>query len=321
MTGQSSPDDAGGPAKFSAELMYEAARLYYLLDLTQADVASRLATSRATVGRLLSEARRTGIVTIDVQPPRDVDEGDLADSLAQAYGLERAWITPPVAQGLIGSSVAPRVADALLHAGLGPGDVLVVASGRTVYETARAGLPSMPGVVVVPGVGGLAEPEPWYQSNEITREVAARIGGHPTFLHAPALPSEALRELLLSEPTITRVLDLWGIARCALVGIGAPPLARSSISASIPTDAATLRHAVGDICLRFFDREGHSVEFPGSDRMMSTSLDVLREIPTRIAVAAGGAKVAAIAAAARRGYINQLVTDRPTAQALMQPPH
>jgi DNA-binding transcriptional regulator LsrR (DeoR family) len=39
--------------------MYSAARLYYLEDATQADVAQRLGTSRATVSRLLSEARRS----------------------------------------------------------------------------------------------------------------------------------------------------------------------------------------------------------------------------------------------------------------------
>lgn len=304
-------------ARFSEQLMYEAARLYYLQDATQAEVADRLGTSRATVSRLLSEARRTGIVRIEVVPPHEADDDALAEICARALGLERVWLSPPVDDPFVGPALAPRLSEALTSSGLRPGDVMLVASGRTVYEAARAGLPSLPGVVVAPAVGGQEEPEAWYQSNEITREVAARIGGRPAFLYAPALPSPDLHRILLDEPTIRRVLELWKTARVAVLGVGAPPLSRSSISASIPTDAVTLRDAVGDICLRFFDRDGAPVEFPGSDRMMSTGLELIRQVPTTIAVAAGAPKVPAILAAARAGYITQLVTDRTTAQALV----
>ena len=57
--------------------------------------------------------------------------------------------------------------------------------------------------------------------------------------------------------------------------------------------------------------------FDGSDRVIATSLDVLRQIPTVIAVASGQEKVASIAAAARAGWFTQLVTDSPTAAALL----
>lgn len=319
-----STQEQGGPGaqpaavtRFSQQLMYEAARLYYLQDATQADIAERLATSRATVSRLLSEARRTGIVRIEVVAPQGDDDDALAGRCATALGLDRVWLSPPVDEAFVGSALAPRLSEALLSSGLRPGDVLLVASGRTVYEAAKAGLPSLPGVVVAPAVGGQEEPEAWYQSNEITREVAARIGGRPVFLYAPALPSPPLHRILLEEPTIRRVLELWKTARAAVLGVGAPPLTRASISASIPTDAVALRDAVGDICLRFFDRAGRPVTFPGSDRMMSTALDLLHEVPTTIAVAAGSAKVPAITAAARAGYLTQLVTDRRTAQQLI----
>lgn len=310
-------EQAPTSARFSEQLMYEAARLYYLQDATQAEIASTLATSRATVSRLLSEARRTGIVRIEVVPPREADDHALAERCAEHLGLDRVWLVPRADEPFVGAALAPRLSEALSGAGLRPGDVLLVASGRTVYEAARAGLPPLPGVVVAPAVGGQEEPEAWYQSNEITREVAARLGGRPTFLYAPALPSPDLHPILLDEPAIRRVLALWESARCAVVGVGAPPLTRASISASIPTDGVALRDAVGDICLRFFDRDGEPVTFPGSDRMMSTSLDLLRSLPTTIAVAAGPSKVDALFAAARAGYITQLVTDRATGNALL----
>ena len=72
-------------ARFPPELMYAAARLYYLEDKNQAAVAEHLGTSRATVSRLLSEARRAGIVRIDVALP-----GRRADPTTAAAPADRA---------------------------------------------------------------------------------------------------------------------------------------------------------------------------------------------------------------------------------------
>ena len=84
-------------------------------------------------------------------------------------------------------------------------------------------------MLVAPTVGGNDQPEEWYQTNEITRLVANRISGRPNYLFAPALPGPDLYPSLLNDPTIQRVLHLWPRARCALMGVGAPPLMRSDI--------------------------------------------------------------------------------------------
>ncbi len=314
-------DDLAGRApatahRFSPHLMHAAATLYYLQDATQAEIADRLGTSRPTVSRLLSEARRQGLVTIEVAPLVDMDEGALGDRTAEALGVEVHLA--PLATGLpLGPSLAPALSSALEAVGLSRGDVLLVASGRTVYEAAGAELPDLPGVVVVPTVGGQDEPEAWYQANEIARRFAASVGGRPSFLYAPSLPGPDLHATLLRDPSTAAVLDQWEQARCAVVGIGAPPGQRSSIARSIPTDAVALRAAVGDVCLRFFDADGGPVSFPGSERLIATPLSLLRRIPATIALAVGQDKVAGILAATRAGYVKQLVTDPPTAHALI----
>src|SRR3954447_1114472 len=65
-------------SRFDPSMLYAVAKLYYLEDATQAEVAAQLGTSRATVSRLLSEARRQGIVKIQVTAP----EASGADGLA-----------------------------------------------------------------------------------------------------------------------------------------------------------------------------------------------------------------------------------------------
>lgn len=305
------------PTRFPAGLMHAAARLYYLENATQAEVAERLHTSRATVSRLLSEARRVGMVRIDVRPPFDEDAEELAREVEQALGLERVLLVGPPAGGPVGAALAPALSAALQDVGLRSGDVLLVSSGRTVYEAAQAPLPALPGVILVPSIGGHDEPEPWYAPNEITRRMAERAGGTPTFLYAPALPDPVLYEGLLKDSGYVRVVELWRSSRCAIMGIGAAPLSRSSLPGFVPRDAPSLRRAVGDVCSRFYDAEGEPVEFPGSDRLVATDLDVVRQIPTVIGVAAGLEKVQSIRAAGRAGYIKQLVTDTVTAAALV----
>lgn len=316
----SAPSGEDADGRFPTHLMVAAAELYYLRNANQAEIAGRLGTSRATVSRLLAEARRTGIVRIEVVPPSAAGSLGLAGEVAAATGLERVYLVPSSTTRLVGAPLAPALLRALLDVGLRAGDVLLVSSGRTVYEAARTDLPALPGVLLAPTVGGQDEPEAWYQTNEITREVAEKVGGRPLFLYAPALPGPDLYRTLLADPSIRRVTELWEVARCAILGVGAPPLTRESIPGFVPTDAASLREAVGDVCSRFYDRNGEPVAFPGIDRLVATSLSVLQRIPVSIAVAVGAQKVPGLAAGARAGYFNRLVTDTATAEALLAMP-
>jgi DNA-binding transcriptional regulator LsrR (DeoR family) len=325
-TGVDSPAQDADAGHFPASLLYAAAKLYYTEDATQAEVAAQLGTSRATVSRLLSEAKRRGIVRIEVVPPAEAPSGDLADRLARALALTTVFLSHPLphpgpGRGIVdvmGAALAPAVGRALAGAGLLPGDVLLVSSGRTVYEVSQYDLVPLPGVLVAPTVGGNDQPEEWYQTNEITRRVANRVNGRPNYLFAPALPGPDLYPSLLNDPSIQRVLHLWPHARCALMGVGAPPLMRSDIPQFVPTRSNSLRAAVGDVCSRFYDRDGDEIPFEGSDRLIAVELEALRHVPVTIAVAVGGDKVSSIIAGARGGYFNQLVTDPSTAAAILE---
>jgi DNA-binding transcriptional regulator LsrR (DeoR family) len=325
------PADVDGSASdaeaghFPASLLYAAAKLYYGEDATQAEVASQLSTSRATVSRLLAEAKRRGIVRIEVVPPAEVASGDIAARLTRALSLTTVYLSHPLPNpgpgrtvlDVMGGALAPAVGRALSAAGLLPGDVLLVSSGRTVYEVAQYDLVPLPGILVAPTVGGTDQPEEWYQTNEITRLVANRVGGRPNYLFAPALPGPDLHPSLVNDPSIQRVLHLWPRARCALMGVGAPPLMRSDIPQFVPTGSDSLRAAVGDVCSRFYDRAGDGIDFDGSDRLIAVELDALRHIPVTIAVAIGTEKIDSIVAGAKGGYFNQLVTDPATAAAIL----
>lgn len=308
---------ASSSPRFSTALMHRAATLYYLEDATQAQIAALLGVSRASVSRLLSEARREGIVRIEVLAPVDHDLDELERRVAGELGLDAVWLSRLPARGPVGARLAPALSSALAAVGMVAGDVMLVSSGRTVYEAAQAALPPLPHVLLAPMIGGHDEPEAWYAPNEITRQVALKVGGIPTFLYAPALPSPELYKTLQDDPSARRVLEMWSTARCALMGVGAPPSSRISLPSFVGKETNTLQSAVGDVCSRFYDADGVPVPFPGSERLLATSLDLIQRIPTSIVVGTGLEKVAAIRAGAAAGYFNQLVTDTETASALL----
>lgn len=310
-------DIRDGGARFSKALMYAAARLYYEDEVRQSEIAARLELSPASVSRLLSEARRSGMVRIEVVPPDDEELDELARRVEDALDLDAVALTdlPLLAQP--GVALAPALSVLLERVGLRAGDALLVSSGRTVYEVAQAELPELPGVQLAPMVGGQDEPEVWYATNEVTRQVAAKVGGTPRFLYAPALPGERAHALLLEDPSIKRVLELWEQARCAIVGIGAPPATRTSLPTFVPVAEFAVHDAVGDVCTRFFDADGAPVRFPGQERLIAVDFEGLRRIPACIAVAVGAEKIPGIVAAARARYVNQLATDRETATLLL----
>jgi DNA-binding transcriptional regulator LsrR (DeoR family) len=311
---------ASQPAVSSrAAAAYAAARLYFEEDLSQAAIARRLSVSPSTVSRLIAEARETGIVRIEIRPP--IPEARLGDELANALALRRVVVTSD------GSSAGSRpllvraAGDQVGELGLGPDNVLLLGWGRALWELSTTGLPALSGVQLVPAVGGMDEAERRFQSNEIVRRAAERSGAVPNQLHAPAVPSRALRRALLADDAVQRIVRLWDRLDAAVVGIGVPPGHPGSFT---PLHAQTsamhdaLSSAAGDIVTRYFDLAGRPVGYPEEKRLLAVSHEQLRAAGTVIGVAAGENKHRAIVGAARAALIHVLVTDTSTAAAALE---
>ena len=127
-------------SRFPADLLVLAAELYYVENATQAQIAKRLGVSRPTVSRLLTAARRQGIVRIEIVRPSRPDD-QLATQVRTALGLREVRVVDTMPGVARLADLAPAVGDALLDVGLDHDDILLVSSGRTSYEVAQAGLP------------------------------------------------------------------------------------------------------------------------------------------------------------------------------------
>ena len=300
------------------QLLHRAASAYYVDGVRQAEVAERLGVSRPTVSKLLAEARRIGMVRFEVLEPPTADLPDLAARLQEVLGVRSVRIAPGNQVQRDYRGIGDLLGEELRSLDLQRGDVLLISSGKTTYAVSgMPGLPELPGVVIAPTVGGQQETDPSFQTNEIVRRFADRTRAEPKFMFAPASPSEQLWESLQADPSFREITDLWARARAVVVGIGEPYQGRAALTSVVPRDEPALVPAVGDINLHFYDIDGHPVSYPGSELLVRPPRELLNALPTSIAMAAGERKAPSILAGARTGLYTTLLTDEPTAQAVL----
>jgi DNA-binding transcriptional regulator LsrR (DeoR family) len=309
MTDITSPD--------SRTLLHTVARLHYEQDMSQRDIARQMNLSTATVSRLIRRARDEGIVRIEIS--EFVEPDSLAQQLAASLKLKHVAIAPSAPEPGAMAALAEPVARLLRNAQLGPGTVLGLGWGRTVWEVLQVGLPAFPGTTTVPLSGGIPEAARHFQIGEFARLAASQIGGNPRFVHAPYLLSDEARHALIKDPAIGGSVSLWEHVDVALVGIGRPHGGdRTSGGAAMTPDDPALDHAAGDVLLRYFDVSGRMVPWRDQDKLLSISTEQLKRVPLAIGLAVSPLKAVSIVGAARSGLINALATDTRTAMHILK---
>jgi DNA-binding transcriptional regulator LsrR (DeoR family) len=302
----------------SVETLAEAAHLYYIEGLSQQQVASALSTTRSNVSRMLQAARDMEIVRFQVVHPLHRQRA-LEQSLIEHFGLREALVlaadagTEPLQQ--VGELGAKWLIDHVKD-----GMTLTLSWGRTLRALARALQVDKAYDVNVVQLGGDLQLEPQVSGHELVRELAARLGGRYSYLHAPAiLDSPAMVEELRTLRPIRAELDKARSADLALVGIGgygqgfAAQLLESAHLTRADRDAFDAQPPAGDILARFYDDRGEQVDGPLRHRVLALELDELREIPTIVGIAAGEVKSRGILGALRGGLVDVLITDQPAA--------
>lgn len=309
------------PAQFGMDPVLWAAWLYYQEGLTQEEVARTIGVGRTTVLGWLADARERGLITVTIRPDA-LSTIETAQRLCAAFGLEDALVIPddrgrrpPLMR--IGEAGA-----SYLRAMLQPEDVLGVAWGRTVLAMSNALVDSsIDGLSVVQVVGSMASDD-GFSAEECTSNIARRLGGRAIHLHLPAAVSTPeLKEALIAEPSVQR--GLHALKRCTKLLFGICTVEANSLvfhSGLIgPRESAAYKAggAVGVVAGRFFDAHGEAVRGELDDRLIGMTLEEIRRVPQRIAVAGGPEKVASIAGALAGGLVTSLITDQKTAEALV----
>lgn len=319
---EAAPDDQVAQA-------VQVARLYYHQGLTTDAIARELNLSRPRVSRLLTLARRTGLVEIRIHDPQAHPQS-LEARLQARYPFLRAHVVG-VAPGSSEDTWLERVAVAtasLLGSVLRPGQTVGLAWGNTLDAVSRALQPrriSNLDFVQLNGSASAFDFMSGFVTDTITRFARNYAGrAHlfpvPTFFDDPAT-----KQAMWRERSVRHVLDLQARAEVLLYSVGSRTAGRPShvyVSGALdPEDLAQLdaEGVVGDIATVFYRADGSYSSIPLNARASGPDLSLMQRVPHAICVASGLGKVEALRAALAGRLMTTLVTDENTARALLLP--
>ncbi len=302
--------------------------MYHVEGRRQADIAKHLRFSQATVSRMLKRAQEEEIVRTTIVSPTGI-YAQLEAGLRKKFNLQEAIIVEcsEDRDGVI----MDRIGEAAAHffeATLQRGEVVGVSSwSETILRMVDNVHPMRSGKAryVVQTLGGMGNPAVQAHATQLTTRLARLTGAEPRLLNAPGVTqSREAKLVLVSDPHIRETTNLFGKVTLSIVGIGTVEpsrmLARSgNVFAENELSEVTEAGGVGDIGLRFFDRDGFPVITPLDDRVIGISLEELANIDRVIALAGGRAKAEAIRGALKTGAVDVLITDKYTAERLQMP--
>lgn len=304
--------------------------------LTQSEIAELLGTSPSQISYLLKEAHQEGLIEVTIHAPRSyLFEGELIHAYRR-YGLRHARVAVTN-----GSDVEAVIIDAIgdcaaryIEEAIEAGSRVGVSGGRTVrsiMERLRPGRLQKLKIFPMESIGTLE-----VSANTLAANMAAKSEESEAFgLPIPPLTTGTVEEAkrildyLLDIKPIAKVYEELKELDAAIVGVSSliTSASREKSAEYYDVDLSFIeeiaKKAVGNIFWQFFDESGKIVDSALHRRVITMTLEQLREMsrsPEKkvIAVAGGEYKVRAIKAAILGGFIDTLITDIETAEALLE---
>ncbi|TCP31329.1 deoxyribonucleoside regulator [Scopulibacillus darangshiensis] len=301
----------------------EAARLYYMLDYNQNQIAKTLGVSRPTVSRLLQTAKSEGIVQITIVDKTEDDE-TLSKELEQKFNLKKAIVVsiPQYEDHYLKNHLGEKAAGFLAEI-VKDGDALGVTWGTTLYHVAvELKRTYVKDVKVVQLKGGSSHSETNTYASEILYLFGKAFNSSPLNLPLPAIVDHVVvKQAMEADRHIRKILDAGKQTNIAIFTCG--PIKSESLLFQLgyftEEDWQMIStKAAGDICSRFFDKEGKICNPSLNERTLGIELEELKKKEYSILVAGGPQKVNAIHGALKGDYANVLITDQFTARVLLE---
>jgi DNA-binding transcriptional regulator LsrR (DeoR family) len=306
-------------------LMAKVARMYYVQGIRQQGITERLQIHQSTVSRLLKRARQANLVRFSVTAPPGIFS-ELEDQLAATFSLKDAVVVDcPAEDDALVRDLGAATAY-YLETTVKPGTKIGISSwSRSLFAMVDTLHPGnyCNGGEVVQILGGVGNVGMQQEALYLAQRLAGVIGATPVLLQAPAVVASAeARRVLSREPLVGKAIEHFEHLDLALVGIGSMEPSRllaSSGNVFSPEERTGLSRlgAVGDICFRFFDAQGVPIKSPLMQRVIGIEPASLKRIARVVGVAGGRKKTQAILAALLGAWIDVLIVDRRTAEALL----
>ncbi len=316
----------------------KAVYLVYKENKTQQEVSRLLNISRPTLSKMINEAIAEGMVRIEINDVRNYYHLiDLEASLRRAYDLRDAVVidcdAPDDKESIIANigKAAARYFEGIVSSNLKIG----MSWGKTVeaFVSNLSHNKSIKNLQVVTLIGGTLYIDSKYHANILSQRLLDNYSGQGYFLYAPPFArSEEQYNSLMQNEELQKVLELGRKVDVAIVGIGASLTEYSELNKLIQGMNISKSHEVGGINAQALDIHGNPIpddvvvgqdgkhgkdKKPVNSLFIGVELSELKKIKKIIALVGGKEKHLAIRSVLLGGYANILITDKYTAQFLI----
>ncbi|GAB3190040.1 sugar-binding transcriptional regulator [Nesterenkonia suensis] len=308
-------DDRG--ERHSLTLMAELASEYYLEGRSKVDIARRHDLSRFQVARLLDQARDEGIVRITIVNPSDA--GAEHEGLAETLGISSVTVVAQRSDETMRSALARQVGH-LLPRRLHDGARLGVAWSRTLMHLPEH-LDALPRVDIVQLVGPLSAPgSSTAASSALIHTLGASAGGEVWPLPTPLIVDSAeVARGLRATDEVRAALEAADELDVAVVSLGAWQPGGSTLWSRF-SEEERQRAVDADVVTEcsgiLVDSAGRVVRSVLQDRVVGVYPQQLRRARV-IAVAPAVGHPEAVMAAARGGFVDDLIISAELADQLL----
>lgn len=308
----------------STFLVLKAAYSYYILEKPQNQIAEELDVSVTTVSRLLKRAKDEKIIEFVIRNPY-VECIKLEKELKNAFELQDVIIAPTIDYMEVASVENERSAKTLvaleaaryLQRIIKKDDVLGVTWGSTIYEMINYLNPSQKiDATFVTLHGSLASCDNEWDVRTLVMRMAKAFSGNKYILLTDALmSSEKTVRMLRKEKSIAQIFEMYKKVNISINGIGSfypevnTVLAKPGYLTAENVRDLQEKEVVGDIALRFFDKNGNECDTKLRDQTISIDFDTFKKIPQKVTIASGVFKAQTILYALRAKLIDVLIID------------
>lgn len=318
----------------SSFLIIKVTYMYYIVGMSQNEIAHNLNISVTTVSRLLKKGREKEVIEFVIRDPY-VECLNQESELKSIFGLKDAIIAPAVNENILeGDNPADKdnvkklvalEAARYLQRIIKKEDVLGITWGSTVYYMINYLNPSqrIPATFVTLH-GSLSYFVNEWDVRTLIRRISKAFSGKNYSLPTNAMVSSVdLANLLKQEPNIAKVYKMFDKINISISGIGSLYPELNSILARPdylnPKDLKNLqkKHVVGDIALHFFDNKGNECQTDLIDRTISMDFERFKKIPQKISVASGTEKAYTVYSALKGKLIDTLIIDNKLAEKIL----
>lgn len=313
--------ESSGHQDWPEQLAVRIAWCYYVLGMTQQEIAARVGVNRTRVIRLLAEARRRGVVSISINS-KLTENVELGEALAERYGLDLAEVTLAYTTDedelsrVVGAAACEPVLRRLKN-----GMTIGLGWGVTLKEFADA-VPETPmrDVSVVALLGSLTRRSS-INAFEATTQLAGKLRAECLYLPGPIVCDTAeSRDILFQQPLLQDIYKRAMQSELAVVSIGGLNSATiRRVDFVNEEDFASVRSAgaIGNFLGYYIGRKAEVIDHPVNRRVIGLRPREFTKIKQRIMISGGENKVTALRAVLEQGLLTGLVTDQKTARALL----